>query len=104
MQTSTQEHHLNLTRPVEYDALERRLWILGQRCHHGATGALLAGGGMLGVALRMLRRHGPPHGGPLAATLASASAGALLMLHDWHDRGIWFQPGPGLQPERKPRS
>ena len=55
-------------RLVEYDAQRRRLWILGQRCHHGATGSLLA------------------------------RCGALLMVHDWKDRTIWFQPGHGNQP------
>ena len=28
---------------VEYDALRRRVWVLGQRCHHGATGSVVAG-------------------------------------------------------------
>ncbi|HET9074088.1 MAG TPA: hypothetical protein VFN48_05875 [Solirubrobacteraceae bacterium] len=55
-------------RLVEYDAQRRRLWIFGQRCHHGATGSLLA------------------------------LCGALLMVHDWKDRTIWFQPGRGTQP------
>ena len=27
---------------VEYDGLRRRLWILGQLCHHGATGSIVA--------------------------------------------------------------
>ena len=27
---------------VEYDATAHRLWILGQRCHHGATGSIVA--------------------------------------------------------------
>ncbi len=52
----------------EYDSLRKRLWICGQRCHHGATGSLLAA---LGVA---------------------------LMAHDWKDRTIWFTPGHGNQP------
>jgi hypothetical protein len=26
---------------MHYDRVRRRLWICGQRCHHGATGALL---------------------------------------------------------------
>ena len=49
--------------PVRYDSLQRRLWISGQRCHHGATGALLT------------------------------ALGCALMLHDWHDRGDWFTRG-----------
>jgi hypothetical protein len=49
--------------PLRYDATRRRLWISGQRCHHGATGAMLA------------------------------ALGCALMLHDWHDRGEWFRKG-----------
>jgi hypothetical protein len=75
-----------LLRPIHYDAARKRLWILGQRCHHGATGALLA------VA------------GGAAAVKASPSyaaliiTGGVLMAHDWHDRSIWFQPGWQNQP------
>ncbi len=81
-----------LTHPVEYDALHRRVWILGQRCHHGATGAILTGGGVAGVVLGLLRGRRLLRGGRLAATL---SAGMLLMLHDWHDRSVWFRAGRG---------
>jgi hypothetical protein len=49
--------------PFYYDSAKRRLWICGQRCHHGATGALLL------------------------------AAGCALMAHDWHDRGLWFRRG-----------
>ena len=34
---------------VEYDGLRRRLWILGQRCHHGATGSLVAAAAFLAL-------------------------------------------------------
>ena len=34
-----------IRKPLHYDRQLRRLWIRGQRCHHGATGALLAGVG-----------------------------------------------------------
>ena len=57
-----------LRKPVYYDRYRKRLWIKGQRCHHGATGTLLA------------------------------AAGALLMLHDWHDRKLWFARGWQNQP------
>lgn len=57
-----------LQKTVTYDSRRRRLWILGQRCHHGATGALLAG------------------------------LGAFLMVHDWKDRYMWFERGAGNQP------
>jgi hypothetical protein len=41
----------------------RRVWIRGQRLHHGATGALFA------------------------------TLGLLLMAHDWKDRARWFARG-----------
>ena len=67
---------------IHYDADRKRLWIRGQRCHHGATGALLAGAGAMGVvALR------------LPALTAMVAAGGLLMAHDWHDRAVWFRGG-----------
>ena len=69
-------------KPLHYDAIQRRLWIRGQRCHHGATGVLMAGAGM--VALLALRA--PALGGIVAA-------GGALMVHDWHDRGLWFARG-----------
>ena len=69
-------------KPLHYDALQRRLWIRGQRCHHGATGALLTGAGVLGiVALRA------------PALVGIVAAGSVLMVHDWHDRSVWFQRG-----------
>jgi hypothetical protein len=57
-----------LHKPLHYDRSRRRLWIRGQRCHHGATGLLLA------------------------------TTGLLLMLHDWKDRSIWFARGWQDQP------
>jgi hypothetical protein len=69
-------------KPLYYDALQRRLWIRGQRLHHGATGALVASAGV--VALLALRA--PLLGGVVAA-------GGALMLHDWKDREVWFQRG-----------
>jgi hypothetical protein len=77
------------TRFVEYDAIRRRLWILGQRCHHGATGsvvALLAG---LGLAVERDARS------PFLALIAT---GSMLMAHDWRDRAFWFERGRGSQP------
>ncbi len=75
--------------PVEYDATRRRLWLLGQRCHHGASGALIAGGALTGVLVHVAER------GLGAAVL---TAGAALMAHDWKDRRIWFERGAGRQP------
>ncbi len=72
---------------VHYDAMRRRLWIAGQRCHHGATGALLTAAA---GTLLALRRN--------PATLALIATGSVLMVHDWHDRAIWFQRGWQNQP------
>jgi hypothetical protein len=74
---------------VEYDAIKRRLWILGQRCHHGATGALVAT--IAGAALLAERHLGPGH-------VILAATGGALMAHDWHDHTIWFELGHGTQP------
>jgi hypothetical protein len=60
--TTTSQIH----KPIHYDSVRRRLWIFGQRCHHGATGALLTFAGAVGVA---------------------------LMAHDWKDRSVWFSRG-----------
>jgi hypothetical protein len=49
-----------------YDRVRRRLWIFGQRCHHGASGAFLTFLGAVGIA---------------------------LMVHDWKDRAVWFARG-----------
>jgi hypothetical protein len=48
---------------VRYDSRRRRVWVCGQRLHHGLTGVFLAGAGM------------------------------ALMVHDWQDRSIWFARG-----------
>jgi hypothetical protein len=76
-------------RLVEYDALRRRLWIFGQRCHHGAGGSLVAAAACLGLAIERQ---------PSPALTGLAAAGGLLMAHDWSDRSIWFERGYGTQP------
>ena len=55
-------------RLIGYDPRRRRLWVCGQRVHHGMTGALLA------------------------------AAGAALMAHDIKDLPMWFQRGSQNQP------
>jgi hypothetical protein len=79
---------------VEYDALRRRLWIFGQRCHHGATGSILAA-----AACLALITEPAPIAKPAAApsSALALAAGALLMVHDWKDRSIWFERGRGSQ-------
>ena len=52
---------------LRYDARRRRLWVAGQRVHHGLTGVFLL------------------------------AAGTALILHDWKDRSLWFQLGPDMQ-------
>ena len=74
---------------IEYDAIRRRVWILGQRCHHGATGSVVAAVACLGMMVDRESRS------PLVALAATGSA---LMVHDWHDRSIWFERGRGTQP------
>ncbi len=69
---------------VEYDPTRRRLWIGGQRMHHGLTGALFAGAGIGACVVHRMS----PRGG-----LEWALLGSVLMAHDWHDRGQWFEVG-----------
>jgi hypothetical protein len=71
-----------LRKPLHYDSARRRLWIRGQRCHHGASGALIATAGAFGLMGLRLR--------PLAGLVA---AGGLMMAHDWKDRSVWFARG-----------
>ncbi len=61
-------HWPSLTPLVRYDAGRRRLWLAGQRVHHGLTGALLF------------------------------AAGTALMVHDWKDRSLWFRVRRDTEP------
>ena len=75
-------HHQHL---VDYDPALRRLWIGGQRLHHGATGAAFAALGLAGYAAHRM---------PVREFVPIALLGASLMAHDWKDRGVWFRRGP----------
>ena len=81
---------------VEYDSIRRRLWILGQRCHHGATGSLVAAIACAGLVVE------PAAAAPTPlrprSLVALAATGSALMWHDRKDRSIWFQAGRGSQP------
>ncbi len=70
-------------RIVGYDPQLRRIWIGGQRLHHGVTGILLAGAGLAGLATRRSANH----------ALAWTLAGGAMIAHDWKDRGVWFRRG-----------
>ena len=69
---------------VDYDPALRRVWIGGQRLHHGATGAAVTAAGVAGLAARRLTAR---------ECLPVALMGTALMAHDWHDRSRWFEPG-----------
>jgi hypothetical protein len=71
-------------RVVGYDPKLRRLWIGGQRLHHGVTGIAVLS---TGVA-RLLTRRGS-NGAALWAL-----AGGAMIAHDWKDRALWFKRGP----------
>jgi hypothetical protein len=81
---------------VEYDALRKRLWILGQRCHHGATGTVVATAACIALIAdpaHAVRNHPAPR----SLVALAAAAGAALMAHDWKDHSIWFEWGRGSQ-------
>jgi hypothetical protein len=81
---------------VEYDAPRHRLWILGQRCHHGATGSVVAAA----ACLALMSDPGAvskPQMWPGSVLALVAAGGALMMAHDWKDRSIWFERGRGSQ-------
>lgn len=82
-------------RLVEYDAFRRRVWILGQRCHHGATGSVVAALACVGLIVDSV----PPISGvaPRSMLAISLATGGVLMVHDWKDRAIWFERGRGSQ-------
>jgi hypothetical protein len=78
-------------RLIGYDPDLKRVWIGGQRLHHGATGIALAG-----TALAQLVVGNRPARRGLPWFLA---AGAMVA-HDWKDRSVWFQRGPQSDDEQ----
>ncbi len=85
----------SLTKLVEYDSIKRRLWIFGQRLHHGATGSLVAGLAFVGL---LAEGPGQASRRDLSSMVAAAAAGCALMAHDWKDHALWFERGAGTQP------
>ncbi|MBV8944481.1 MAG: hypothetical protein JO286_16860 [Solirubrobacterales bacterium] len=83
-------------RLVEYDALSHRLWILGQRCHHGATGSVVAAAAFVAL-LSDPDTVARPIARPVSMLAFAFAGGALMMAHDWKDRSIWFERGRGSQ-------
>ena len=67
------------------DPGRRRLWVGGQRLHHGLTGIAVATAGLAQLATSRTEA---------SRAIAWAVAGGLLMAHDWKDRAVWFRGGP----------
>jgi hypothetical protein len=63
----------------------RRVWVGGQRLHHGLTGIAVAGASLTNLALRRSEA---------SRAVAWALAGGVLIAHDWKDRSVWFRGGP----------
>jgi hypothetical protein len=70
---------------VGIDPERRRVWIGGQRLHHGLTGIALAGASLANLALRRSEA---------SRAVAWILAGGVLIAHDWKDRSAWFRRGP----------
>ena len=87
----------SLSHPIRYDAKRRRLWIFGQRCHHGATGALITATAGAWFARKQLLGPTLAASSALVQTATLAAVGSLMMAHDWNDHSVWFQLGPGSQ-------
>jgi hypothetical protein len=70
-------------RIVGFDPERRRIWVGGQRLHHGLTGIVLTGVGLV----RLATRRSPNR------AIAWTLAGGAMIAHDWKDRGVWFRGG-----------
>jgi len=62
----------------------RRIWVGGQRLHHGLTGIAVATASLANLALRRSEA---------TRAVAWMLAGGVLMAHDWKDRSAWFKRG-----------
>jgi hypothetical protein len=72
-------------RLLGWDRELRRLWVGGQRLHHGVTGLAFSAAGL--THLLVTRRPDP------SRAIAWTLAGATLIAHDWKDRAVWFKRG-----------
>ena len=71
-------------RIIGIDPELRRLWIGGQRLHHGLTGIAVTSAAMAQLVTRRSEA---------GRAIAWALAGGVLMAHDWKDRSVWFRLG-----------
>jgi hypothetical protein len=71
-------------RIVGVDPELRRLWIGGQRLHHGLTGIAVVSAALAQLAVRRSEA---------SRAIAWTLAGGLLIAHDWKDRSVWFRLG-----------
>jgi hypothetical protein len=74
-------------RIIGIDPARRRIWVGGQRLHHGLTGVALATASLANFALRRSEA---------SRAIALMLAGGVLIAHDWKDRSAWFRRGPQL--------
>ena len=72
-------------RIVGVDPELRRLWVGGQRLHHGLTGIAVATAGIAQLTIRRTEA---------SRAIAWTLTGGVLMAHDWKDRSVWFRRGP----------
>ena len=66
----------------------RRMWVGGQRLHHGLTGVAVTTAGLGQLLVRRTAAN---------RALALALLGGVLMAHDWKDRAVWFERGTQAQ-------
>jgi len=72
-------------RVLGLDPKLRRMWVGGQRLHHGLTGVAVTTAGLGQLLVRRTTAN---------RAVAMALLGAVLMAHDWKDRAVWFERGP----------
>jgi hypothetical protein len=66
----------------------RRMWVGGQRLHHGLTGVAVTTAGLTQLVAHRTAAN---------RAIALALLGGVLMAHDWKDRSVWLRRGPQLE-------